>query len=304
MRIASIHVEVLPRVIPGPGSCVAVLTIGEWSRCTAIGASRRWRKCWCRSARTSGWSESPPRWTGPARSSGGRRHAATARAAQLSAAQGAVAGGTPSDGAQALLPALRGAGAARRPATRRRFRAALEVQGSWEVAAQPRSLVLKQGTLLDTLVAPGASAGAARGVPPTRGLDADGAGRPVRYKVHLGVDADTGVVRRAASRAKRGIRRVGERGRAGDLWRESNRRRQWLRAQGINDRIMHRSASAGPHWQRGGPHRAPPGGWWRRSSARSSAAMATSGSATAASQRRGAVVQAPRKADTLAWGAV
>ena len=55
--------------------------------CSTARASRRWRKCWCRrpSARTSGWSESPPRWTErrPARSSGGRRARGTARAAQF-----------------------------------------------------------------------------------------------------------------------------------------------------------------------------------------------------------------------------
>ena len=113
-------------------------------------------------------------------------------------------------------------------------------------------------------------------------------------KVHLGVDADTGVVRRAAltpanvyeSEVADALVSEDEQAVYGDRAYESNRRRQWLRAQGINDRIVHRppTSISGPSPTGSGatPSARPAGRWWRRSSARSSAAMATSGSATAA----------------------
>ena len=169
-----------------------------------------------------------------------------------------------------------------------RFRQALEVDGLsaplfTELAAQldAQGLVLKQGTLLDaTLVAsqvrrPPLAAG--RGAPSTTDPEAAWTqrGRGTRshfgYKVHLGVDEDTGLVRRAVltpanvseSEVADALVSGDERAVYGDRAYESRRRRQWLRAQGINDRIMHRSqASAGPPLlaaatQR--PHRAAPG---------------------------------------------
>ena len=96
-----------------------------------------------------------------------------------------------------------------------RFRAALEVQELsaplfTEVAAQldAQGLVLKQGTLLDaTLVAAqvrrpplAAGRGARSATDPEAAWTQTGRGGRSHfgYKVHLGVDADTGVVRRAA----------------------------------------------------------------------------------------------------------
>ena len=158
-----------------------------------------------------------------------------------------------------------------------RFRQALEVDGLsaplfTELAAQldAQGLVLKQGTLLDaTLVAsqvrrPPLAAG--RGAPSTTDPEAAWTqrGRGTRshfgYKVHLGVDEDTGLVRRAVltpanvyeSEVADALVSGDERAVYGDRAYESRRRRQWLRAQGINDRIMHRShkhQQALPSWQ-------------------------------------------------------
>ena len=158
-----------------------------------------------------------------------------------------------------------------------RFRHALEVDGLsaplfTELAAQldAQGLVLKQGTLLDaTLVAsqvrrPPLAAG--RGAPSATDPEAAWTqrGRGTRshfgYKVHLGVDEDTGLVRRAVltpanvseSEVADALVSGDERAVYGDRAYESRRRRQWLRAQGINDRIMHRShkhQQALPSWQ-------------------------------------------------------
>ncbi len=158
-----------------------------------------------------------------------------------------------------------------------RFRHALEVDGLsaplfTELAAQldAQGLVLKQGTLLDaTLVAsqvrrPPLAAG--RGAPSATDPEAAWTqrGRGGRshfgYKVHLGVDADTGLVRRAAltpanvseSEVADALVSGDERAVYGDRAYESRRRRRWLQAQGINDRIMHRSHKhqrALPVWQ-------------------------------------------------------
>ena len=206
-----------------------------------------------------------------------------------------------------------------------------------ELAAQlaAQGLVLKQGTLLDaTLVAsqvrrPPLAAG--RGAPSTTDPEAawtqraGGARSHFGYKVHLGVDADTGLVRRAVltpanvyeSEVADALVSGDERAVYGDRAYESRRRRQWLRAQGINDRIMHRSHKhqqrALPSWQQRNatPSSRRAGRWWRRSSAPSSAAMATSGCATAgwgatpwSCGSAGLMAYNLRKADTLPpWAA-
>ena len=122
-----------------------------------------------------------------------------------------------------------------------RFRAVLETQGVsealfLEVAAQveAQGLVLKQGTLVDaTLVAAqvrrpplAAGRGARSATDPDAAWTQPGRGARAHfgYKVHLGVDADTGVVRaggvdRRQCRRERGGRRVGEWGRTGGVRR-------------------------------------------------------------------------------------
>ena len=158
-----------------------------------------------------------------------------------------------------------------------RFRAALEAQGLSDrlfavltAQLEAQGLVLTQGTLLDaTLVAAqvrrppfAAGAGAASATDPDATWTRTG--RPPRahfgYKVHLEVDATTGVVRRAVltpahvaeSEVADALVSGDERAVYGDRAYESAARRQWLRAQGINDRIMHRAHKHQPtlpHWQ-------------------------------------------------------
>ena len=158
-----------------------------------------------------------------------------------------------------------------------RFRAALEAQGlsarlfaALAQQLEAQGLVLKQGTLLDaTLVAAqvrrpplAAGRGALSATDPEAAWTQRGRGTRSHfgYKVHLGVDADTGVVRRAVltpanvyeSEVADALVSGDERAVYGDRAYESNRRRQWLLAQGINDRIMHRSHKhqrALPYWQ-------------------------------------------------------
>ena len=156
-----------------------------------------------------------------------------------------------------------------------RFRQALEVDGLsaplfTELAAQleAQGLVLKAGTLLAaTLVAAqvrhpplAAGPGARSATDPEAAWTRRGRGSHFGYKVHLGVDADTGVVRRAVltpanvaeSKVADALVSGDERAVYGDKAYESTRRRQWLRDQGINDRIMHRShkhQAALPYWQ-------------------------------------------------------
>ena len=80
------------------------------------------------------------------------------------------------------------------------------------------------------------------------------------YKVHLGVDEDTGVVRRAVltpanvaeSEVADALVSGDEEAVYADKAYESTPRRQWLQSQGIKDRIMHRSHKhqpALPYWQ-------------------------------------------------------
>ena len=75
------------------------------------------------------------------------------------------------------------------------------------------------------------------------------------------MDAGTGLVRKAAltpakvyeSEVADGLVSGDERAVYGDRAYESKRRRRWLKSQGINDRIMHRSHKHQrelPHWQK------------------------------------------------------
>ena len=128
-----------------------------------------------------------------------------------------------------------------------------------------RGLMVKRGTLLDaTLVK-------AQARPPTRGavrskVDADAnwtrQGGPYHfgYKAHVAVDQHSGLVRRAVlTPAKVYESQVADRLISGDERAvyadkayEHKQRRRRLKAQGIKDRIMHRSHKnqlALPHWQ-------------------------------------------------------
>ena len=139
-----------------------------------------------------------------------------------------------------------------------------------EAQLDKRGLMLKEGTLMDaTLVEaqvrrPPVSEG--RGARSSTDPDADWSytGRGSRthfgYKVHLGVDVGSGLVRKASltpgkvyeSEVADGLVSGDERAVYGDRAYESNRRRQWLKSQGIIDRIMHRSHKHQqqlPHWQ-------------------------------------------------------
>ena len=134
-----------------------------------------------------------------------------------------------------------------------------------------RGLMLKEGTLMDaTLVEaqvrrPPLSEG--RGVRSEKDPDADWtySGRGSRthfgYKAHVGVDAGTGLVRKAElTSAKVYESEVADNLVSGDESAvyadrayESKRRRKWLRSLGIKDRIMHRShkhQSELPRWQK------------------------------------------------------
>lgn len=158
-----------------------------------------------------------------------------------------------------------------------RFRQALEVQELsaplfTELAAQldAQGLVLKAGTLLDaTLVAAqvrrpplAAGRGAASTTDPEAAWTQTGRGARSHfgYKVHLGVDEHTLLVRRAVltpanvyeSEVADGLVGGDERAVYGDRAYESKRRRQWLRELGIEDRIMHRANKHQPvlpDWQ-------------------------------------------------------
>ena len=139
-----------------------------------------------------------------------------------------------------------------------------------EVQLDERGLVLKEGTLMDaTLVKAHVRrpSTAGRGAKSPADPDADwtkthrGRRTHFGYKVHLGVDAGTGLVRKAAltpakvyeSEVADGLVSGDERAVYGDRAYESKRRRRWLKSQGINDRIMHRSHKHQrelPHWQK------------------------------------------------------
>ena len=220
-----------------------------------------------------------------------RVHSAVEGRTQLPSAddgQGVAAGAVvqplgPPDGGGApgpdILPALCGGWVFRtiRYSTISRFRATLEDLGisetlfkELEAQLDERGLVLKEGTLMDaTLVKAHVRrpSTAGRGAKSPADPDADwtkthrGRRTHFGYKVHLGVDAGTGLVRKAAltpakvyeSEVADGLVSGDERAVYGDRAYESKRRRRWLKSQGINDRIMHRSHKHQrelPHWQK------------------------------------------------------
>ena len=135
---------------------------------------------------------------------------------------------------------------------------------------EARGLMVKQGTLLDaTLVAaqvrrPPASAGLGAAHPrdPEASWTRSGRGRRGHfgYKAHVGVDAGSGLIRRARltpaqvseSEVADGLVSGDEAAVYADRAYESQRRRQWLKAQGIKDRILHRAhkhQARLPMWQ-------------------------------------------------------
>ncbi len=164
------------------------------------------------------------------------------------------------------------------PSTISRFRTELSRRGlSEELFAElecqldNRGMMVKEGTLMDaTLVEaqvrrPPLSAG--RGAKSSTDPDADWSytGRGARthfgYKVHAGVDVGTWLVRKAVLTPAKVYESLvayelvsGDEGAVyGDRAYESRRRRQWLKSQGIKDRIMHRSHKHQrglPYWQK------------------------------------------------------
>lgn len=159
-----------------------------------------------------------------------------------------------------------------------RFRTELSKRGlseelfkELEAQLDKRGLILKEGTLMDaTLVdaqvrRPPVSEG--RGAKRSTDPDADwnytggGARTHFGYRVHVGVDAGTELVRKAEltpakvyeSDVADGLVSGDEQAVYSDRAYESKERRQWLKSQGINDRIMHRSHKHQrqlPHWQK------------------------------------------------------
>ena len=159
-----------------------------------------------------------------------------------------------------------------------RFRTALEERGLSEKLfkelgrqLEGLGLMLKQGTLMDaTLVEadvkkPPISAGPGAKSPTDPDADWSG-GRVGRrshfgYKAHIGVDMWTGLVRRAMFTSAKTYESAvadelvsGDEGEVyGDRAYESKRRREWLKSQGIEDMIMHRShkhQAELPEWQK------------------------------------------------------
>ena len=135
---------------------------------------------------------------------------------------------------------------------------------------QARGMIVKHGTLLDaTLVAaqvrrPSLAEG--RGAKSPRDPDADwtytqrGRQSYFGYKVHLGVEVQSGLIRQAVFTAAKvyesevADRLVSgdERAVYADRAYESQRRHHWLKARGIKDRVMHRAHKHQrevPHWQ-------------------------------------------------------
>ena len=164
------------------------------------------------------------------------------------------------------------------PSTISRFRTELSRRGlseelfdELECQLDNRGMMVKEGTLMDaTLVEaqvrrPPLSAG--RGAKSSTDPDADWSytGRGARthfgYKVHAGVDVGTWLVRKAVLTPAKVYESLvayelvsGDEGAVyGDRAYESRRRRQWLKSQGIKDRIMHRSHKHQrglPYWQK------------------------------------------------------
>lgn len=142
-----------------------------------------------------------------------------------------------------------------------------------ELVAQleKQGLMVKEGTLMDaTLVEAqvkrpplSAGLGARSATDPDADWGFTGGKRQslFGYKVHIGVDEGTGLVRKAVlTPAKVNESEVadelisGDEGAVyGDRAYESRERRKRLKSQGINDRIMHRShknQKGLPHWQK------------------------------------------------------
>ena len=156
-----------------------------------------------------------------------------------------------------------------------RFRTALADRGLGEClfAEVTRQLdaagwLVKAGTLLDaTLVAAQArrpsmdeGPGAGSATDPEASWTRKGGRAHFGYKAHLGVDAESGLIRRAVltpahvneSEVADTLISGDERAVYADKAYESKARRARLRAQGINDRIMHRSHKHQrglPYWQ-------------------------------------------------------
>lgn len=134
---------------------------------------------------------------------------------------------------------------------------------------EERGLVVKKGTLIDaTLVEAQAhrpSASAGPGVRSTIDPDADWTRKGSRsyfgYKVHVGVDASSGLIRKAVltsakvyeSEVADDLVTGDEAAVYGDRAYESRERRNWLKSLGIKDRMMHRShkyQATLPYWQK------------------------------------------------------
>ena len=154
----------------------------------------------------------------------------------------------------------------RQQVTARGLAAALFAEVSRQLAAH--GLVVKAGTLLDaTLVQAQArrpTGTAQPGAPSPTDPDAAWTGRGAKahfgYKVHLGVDAGSGLIRAACLTAAQIAESTvadtlilgDEAAVYADRAYESKRRRQRLKAAGIKDRIMHRShkyQARLPYWQ-------------------------------------------------------
>ena len=158
-----------------------------------------------------------------------------------------------------------------------RFRSALGAERSKRLFAElerqfdKKGMLLKEGTLMDATIV----ASAVRRPPKEKGrgarseLDPDadwtftrsGGKSHFGYKVHIGMDENTHLVRRAAFTSAKvyesvvadGLVSGDESAVYADRAYESKRRREWLKALGIKDRILHRAN----RWQRVLPH-------WRR----------------------------------------
>jgi IS5 family transposase len=156
-----------------------------------------------------------------------------------------------------------------------RFRKQLTDRGSGEklfkeLARQleEQSLIVKKGTLMNATLAeaqvrrPSMSAGAGANstTDPAADWTRKGNKSHFGYKVHLGVDVDSGLVRTAVltsakvndSEAADGLVSRDEAAAYADRAYESKDRRRWLKSIGINDRIMHSSHKNQPqlpHWQ-------------------------------------------------------
>ena len=130
-------------------------------------------------------------------------------------------------------------------------------------------LVVKAGTLLDATLVQAqarrpqqtARPGAQSPTDPDAGWTGRGAKAHFGYKLHLGVDAGSGLIRAAcltaaqiaASTVAETLILGDEAAVYADRAYESRQRRAWLKARGIKDRIMHRShkyQARLPYWQR------------------------------------------------------